>query len=140
MEHKDEHALESVEGGEKIGHDNRFLVDEEEAKCPGEAQEKEESDGPKCPRPVGGDTSELKMNIGNEEVFIGIKLISYILAALPLEIFVQFQHKENQWFIKKQLSTIAKMGWTLTPAANPMAGYITGAHVHGGTHWQKMCQ
>lgn len=66
MEHKDEHALESVEGGEEIGHDNRLLVDEEEAKCPSEAQEEKESDGPKCPRPVRGRQSRFRVTLKNE--------------------------------------------------------------------------
>ena len=34
MEDEDEHALESVEGGEQIGHDNCILVNKEEAKSP----------------------------------------------------------------------------------------------------------
>lgn len=40
MKHEDEHALESIEGSEEIGHNNRLLVDEEQPKSPGESQEK----------------------------------------------------------------------------------------------------
>lgn len=35
VEDKDEHSLEGVEYGEEVCHDNRGLVDEEEAKGPG---------------------------------------------------------------------------------------------------------
>lgn len=136
MEHKDEHALESVEGGKEISHDNRLLVDEEEAKCPGEAQEKEESDSPECPRPVGGDTGELKVNISNGKVLTGIKLISHFLAALSLKNSVQFQYKGSQCH-KKMLSTIANMGWSMASAANNVSEYIMDVHVNGGTHWWK---
>lgn len=38
MEDKDEHALEGIEGSEKVRHDNSVLIDEEEAKGPGQAQ------------------------------------------------------------------------------------------------------
>lgn len=78
MKHEDEHALESIEGGEEIGHDNRLLVDEEETKCPGEAQEKKESDCPECPRPVEGDTSEFR-ELG---VLTRAKLVSHLPAVM----------------------------------------------------------
>lgn len=51
MEDEDEHALEGVEGGEQVRHDDRLLVDEEKTECPGEAEEKEQSDRPKSPGP-----------------------------------------------------------------------------------------
>lgn len=53
MEDEDEHALEGVEGGEQVGHDNRVLVDKEETKCPRQPQQEEQSDGPQSPRPDG---------------------------------------------------------------------------------------
>ncbi|TNN70377.1 hypothetical protein EYF80_019403 [Liparis tanakae] len=34
VEDEDEHALEGVEGGEEVGHDDRVLIDKEEAKSP----------------------------------------------------------------------------------------------------------
>ena len=51
MEDEDEHALEGVEGGEEIGHDDRVLVDKEQSKGPGETQQKQQSDGPQSPGP-----------------------------------------------------------------------------------------
>lgn len=36
MEDEDEHALEGIEGGEEVGHDDCVLVDEEEAEGPGQ--------------------------------------------------------------------------------------------------------
>lgn len=38
MEDKDEHALEGIEGAEKVGHDDCILVYEEEAKGPCQAK------------------------------------------------------------------------------------------------------
>lgn len=49
MKDEDEDPLEGVEGGEEIGHDHRLLVDEEEAKSPGEAQQEEQRNGPQGP-------------------------------------------------------------------------------------------
>lgn len=51
MEDKDEHALEGIEGGEKIRHDNSVLIDEEEAEGPGQTQEEEQCDSPQSPGP-----------------------------------------------------------------------------------------
>lgn len=51
VENEDEHALEGVKGGEEVRHDDRFLVDEEKAKRPGQAEEEEQSDGTESPRP-----------------------------------------------------------------------------------------
>lgn len=51
VEDEDEHALEGVEGSEEVRHDDRVLVDEEEAKGPGQAEEEEQGDGPQCPGP-----------------------------------------------------------------------------------------
>lgn len=49
VEDEDEHALEGVEGGEEVGHDDRVLVDEEEAEGPGQTQQEEQGDGPNSP-------------------------------------------------------------------------------------------
>lgn len=61
MEDEYKHALEGVEGGEQVGHDNCVLIDEEETKCPSQSQQEEQSDGPQSPRPDGrGQESESK--------------------------------------------------------------------------------
>lgn len=49
MKDENEDPLEGVEGGEEIGHDDRLLVDEEEAEGPGEAEQEEQRDGPQGP-------------------------------------------------------------------------------------------
>lgn len=49
MEDEDEHALEGVEGGEEVGHDNRVFIDKEEAESPCQPEQKQQSDGPKSP-------------------------------------------------------------------------------------------
>ena len=54
VEDEDEHALEGVEGGEEVGHDDCVLIDKEEAKCPRQPQQKQQSNGPQSPRPNGG--------------------------------------------------------------------------------------
>lgn len=49
MEDEDEHALEGVEGGEEVGHDNCVLIDEEKAKGPRQPQQEQQSNGPQSP-------------------------------------------------------------------------------------------
>lgn len=49
MEDEDEHALEGVEGGEEVGHDNCVFIDKEEAESPSQPEQKQQSDGPKSP-------------------------------------------------------------------------------------------
>jgi len=41
VEDEDEHALEGVEGGEEVGHDDRVLIDKEEAKSPRHSQQEQ---------------------------------------------------------------------------------------------------
>lgn len=43
MENEDEHSLEAVEYGEEVSHDNRGLVDEEEAEGPRESEQTQQS-------------------------------------------------------------------------------------------------
>ena len=50
MEDEDEHALEGVEDGEEVGHDDGALVDVHQTKGPGQAQQTQESDRPDHPR------------------------------------------------------------------------------------------
>lgn len=51
MEDEDKHALEGIEGGEEVGHDDRVFIDEEEAEGPRQPEQKEQGDGPESPRP-----------------------------------------------------------------------------------------
>lgn len=52
---EDEHALQRVEDGEQVGHDDGALVDVHQAKGPGQAQQTEQGDGPDHPRPERGE-------------------------------------------------------------------------------------
>lgn len=49
VEDKDEHALEGIEGSEKVRHDHGVLIDEKEAEGPGQAQEEEQCNSPQSP-------------------------------------------------------------------------------------------
>lgn len=48
---EDEHALQRVEDGEKVGHDDGALIDVHQAESPGQAQQTKQGDGPNHPRP-----------------------------------------------------------------------------------------
>lgn len=52
MKDEDEHALEGVEDGEKVGHDDGALVDVHQAKSPGQAQQTQQGYCPNHPRPT----------------------------------------------------------------------------------------
>ena len=45
MENKDEDALKTVENREEIRHDNRLVVDVEQAKRPSQAQQYDQNEG-----------------------------------------------------------------------------------------------
>lgn len=49
---EDEHALQRVEDGEKVGHDDGALVDVHQAESPGQAQQTQQGYGPNHPRPA----------------------------------------------------------------------------------------
>lgn len=49
---EDEHALQGVEDGEEVGHDDRALVDVHEAESPGQAQQTQQGYGSDHPRPA----------------------------------------------------------------------------------------
>lgn len=53
VEDEDKHSLESVEYGEEVCHDDRGLVDEEEAEGPREAQQTQQGEGPHHPGSEG---------------------------------------------------------------------------------------
>lgn len=57
MEDEDEHALQGVEDGEEVGHDDGALVDVHQAEGPGQAQQTQQGYGPDHPGPGGGDAS-----------------------------------------------------------------------------------
>lgn len=46
---EDEHALQRVEDGEKVGHDDGALVDVHQAESPGQAQQTQQGYGPDHP-------------------------------------------------------------------------------------------
>lgn len=48
---EDEHALERVEDGEEVGHDDGALVDVHQAESPGKAQQTQQGYGSDHPRP-----------------------------------------------------------------------------------------
>lgn len=48
---EDEHALQRVEDGEKVGHDDGALVDVHQPKSPSQAQQTQQGYGPDHPRP-----------------------------------------------------------------------------------------
>ena len=50
MENEDKHSLEGVEDCEKVGHDHRGLVDEEQAEGPRQDQEEKKRKAAKDPR------------------------------------------------------------------------------------------
>ena len=52
VEDEDEHALQRVEDGEKVGHDHGALIDVHQAESPGQAQQTQKSYGPNHPRPT----------------------------------------------------------------------------------------
>ena len=70
MEDEDEHSLEGVEYGEEVRHDDRGLVDEEEAEGPCEAQQEQQGEGPHDPRPEG---QRHKWNKTEEEDKSGVR-------------------------------------------------------------------
>lgn len=49
VEDEDKHALEGVEGGEKVSHDHCVFIDKEEAKGPRQPQQEEQGNGPQSP-------------------------------------------------------------------------------------------
>lgn len=51
MKDEDEHALQGVEDGEQVGHDDRALVDIHQAKRPGQAQQTQQGYGSDHPGP-----------------------------------------------------------------------------------------
>lgn len=51
MEDENEESLESIKGGEEIRHDNSLLVNKKQPKGPGEAQETQQGERAKYPRP-----------------------------------------------------------------------------------------
>lgn len=53
MEDEDKHSLEGVEYGEEVRHDDRGLVDEEEAEGPREAQQTQQGEGTHHPGSAG---------------------------------------------------------------------------------------
>lgn len=53
VEDEDKHSLEGVEYGEEVRHDDRGLVDEEEAEGPREAQQTQQSEGAHDPGSEG---------------------------------------------------------------------------------------
>lgn len=62
VEDEDKHALEGIEGGKEVGHDDRVFIDEEEAEGPRQPEQKQQSDGPESPRPNRS---------GNGEIVVG---------------------------------------------------------------------
>lgn len=72
MEDEDKHALEGIEGGKEVGHDDRVFIDKQEAESPRQPEQKQQSDGPESPRPdasgngktvVGNDRSEASSTV-----------------------------------------------------------------------------
>lgn len=51
MEDEDEHPLQGVEDGEEVRHHDGGVVEEKQAEGPGQAQQTEEDEGPRHPRP-----------------------------------------------------------------------------------------
>lgn len=49
MEDEDEHALEGIEGGEKVGHNYCVFIDKEETKGPRQPQQEQQGNGPQSP-------------------------------------------------------------------------------------------
>lgn len=52
MEDEDEHALQRVKNGKKIGHNHGALVDVHKAERPGQAQQTQQGDGADHPGPA----------------------------------------------------------------------------------------
>lgn len=52
VEDEDEHALQRVEDGEKVSHDDGALIDVHQPESPCEAQQTQQGDGPNHPRPT----------------------------------------------------------------------------------------
>lgn len=51
MEDEDKHALQGVENGEEVGHDNGALIDVHQSKSPGKTQKTQQGYSPYHPRP-----------------------------------------------------------------------------------------
>lgn len=51
MKDEDEHALQGVEDGEEVSHDDGALIDVHEAESPGQAQKTQQGYGPDHPGP-----------------------------------------------------------------------------------------
>lgn len=64
MEDEDKHSLEGVEYGEEVCHDDRGLVDEEEAEGPRETQQTQQSEGTHDP---GSEGRQKKQTQGEDE-------------------------------------------------------------------------
>lgn len=63
MEDEYEHALQGVEDGEEVGHDDRALVDVHQAEGPCQAQQTEQRYGPNHPR--SGSRKRQRQDNGN---------------------------------------------------------------------------